>query len=224
MASPIAADAADEKFVLSTSRHFVEWLDRVGGSLALTTYQAGKLFLIGLKDKARLAVFERTFERCMGLGVSPNGRSFALATQYQLLRFDNLLPPQGKKDDFDALFVPHIAWITGDLDMHDVTMGADARPVFVNTLFSCLATVSDGYSFRPVWRPSFISRLAAEDRCHLNGLADRERPPALCHAGRGERRGRWLARPPHERRRAHGRGERRDDRRGTVDAAFAAAA
>ncbi|MFZ1728397.1 MAG: TIGR03032 family protein [Albidovulum sp.] len=33
------------------------------------------------------------------------------------------------------------------------------------------APSSDGHSFRPIWRPSFISRLAAEDRCHLNGLA-----------------------------------------------------
>jgi uncharacterized protein (TIGR03032 family) len=27
------------------------------------------------------------------------------------------------------------------------------------------------YSFKPLWRPPFISRLAAEDRCHLNGMA-----------------------------------------------------
>ena len=36
--------------------------------------------------------------------------------------------------------------------------GADGRPVFVNTLFACLATVSDGYSFSPLWKPPFISR------------------------------------------------------------------
>ncbi|MFN2169404.1 MAG: TIGR03032 family protein, partial [Anaerolineae bacterium] len=41
----------------------------------------------------------------------------------------------------------------------------------VNTLFSCLATTSECYSFAPLWQPPFISRLAAEDRCHLNGLA-----------------------------------------------------
>ncbi len=43
--------------------------------------------------------------------------------------------------------------------------------VFVNTLFSCLARASTEHSFVPVWKPSFISKLAAEDRCHLNGLA-----------------------------------------------------
>ncbi|MCX7301351.1 MAG: TIGR03032 family protein, partial [Rhodobacterales bacterium] len=69
------------------------------------------------------------------------------------------------------VYAPHATWITGDLDIHDIGIGADNRPVFANTLFNCLATVADGHSFRPVWRPPFISRLAAEDRCHLNGLA-----------------------------------------------------
>ena len=64
-----------------------------------------------------------------------------------------------------------LEWVTGDLDAHDVGFASDGRPLFVNTLFSCLATVSDGHSFRPLWTPPFISRLAPEDRCHLNGLA-----------------------------------------------------
>lgn len=71
----------------------------------------------------------------------------------------------------DAVCAPHQSWITGDLDIHDVALDAGGRPVFVNTLFNCLASLSEGYSFRPLWRPPFISRLAAEDRCHLNGLA-----------------------------------------------------
>ena len=108
----------------------------------------------------------------MGLGVHPSGRSFALATQYQVLRFDDVLPSgDGTSGEHDAVYVPHLSWITGDLDAHDVVMPADFRPVFVNTLVSCLAGVSDGFSFRPVWRPPFVTRLAPEDRCHLNGLA-----------------------------------------------------
>jgi uncharacterized protein (TIGR03032 family) len=50
-------------------------------------------------------------------------------------------------------------------------MMRDGRPVFVNTLYSCLATVDEKHSFAPLWHPRFISRLAAEDRCHMNGLA-----------------------------------------------------
>jgi uncharacterized protein (TIGR03032 family) len=116
-------------------------------------------------------VFERTFERCMGIGVCPGARSFLLATRYQIFRFDNVLPPGGKQGEHDALFVPHQAWITGDLDVHDVGLSANGRPLFVNTLFSCLAEPSEGFSFRPRWTPPFITKLAAEDRCHLNGVA-----------------------------------------------------
>src|ERR1700742_253776 len=90
-----AVPAAQEKFALTSSRHFPEWLARMKASLAFTTYQAGKLFLLGLKRDGRLAVFERTFARCMGLGVHPSGRSFALATEYQLYRFDNVVPAGG---------------------------------------------------------------------------------------------------------------------------------
>ncbi len=174
--SPSSPDTAtartpDEKFVLTSSRHFPEWLARTGASLAFTTYQAGKVFFIGLKGEGRLAVFERSFARCMGLGVAADGRSLVLATQYQLLRFDNVVSSGKSSGDNDAVFSPHLAWITGDLDVHDVAVAADGRPVFVNTLFSCIATVSEGYSFRPLWRPPFICRLAPEDRCHINGLA-----------------------------------------------------
>ena len=87
----------------------------------------------------------------------------------------NVLQPGQAQDGYDACYAPHQSWITGCLDVHDIGFGPDARPVFVNTLFNCIATVSDGYSFRPVWRPSFISRLAAEDR----GVAAAAFAPAM---------------------------------------------
>jgi uncharacterized protein (TIGR03032 family) len=167
----MAEEAPAEKFALSTSRGFESWLARSGGSLAFTTYQAGKFFLLGLKPDGKLAVFERTFARCMGLGVSPDARALLLATHYQLYRFDNAIPPGQQQGAHDAVYVPRVSWITGDLDIHDVAFNAEGRPVFVNTLFGCLAEASDGWSFKPLWKPPFISKLAPEDRCHLNGLA-----------------------------------------------------
>jgi uncharacterized protein (TIGR03032 family) len=56
------------------------------------------------------------------------------------------------------------------------------RNNFVNTLFSCLATLSPTHAFRVFWKPPFISKLAAEDRCHLNGLAMRDGVPAYATA------------------------------------------
>jgi uncharacterized protein (TIGR03032 family) len=79
---------------------------------------------------------------------------------------------QGQQQDgYDRLYVPQVGYTTGDLDIHDMAVEANGRLVFVNTLFGCLATLSPSHSFKPLWRPSFISKLAAEDRCHLNGLA-----------------------------------------------------
>jgi uncharacterized protein (TIGR03032 family) len=94
-----------------------------------------------------------------------------MSTLYQLWRFDNSLPPGQTYQDYDRCYVPQLAWTTGDVDIHDIGLDREGRPLFVNTLFSCLATVSDSHSFKPLWKPPFISRLAAEDRCHLNGLA-----------------------------------------------------
>lgn len=158
-------------FTISASRGFTDWLASAGGAIAFTTYQAGKIFLLGLKSDGTLSVFERSFPRVMGLAIGPNGRSLFLASQIQIYRFDNILPQGQTQGAHDAVLSPHANWITGDLDIHDMSLGPDGRPIFVNTLFNCLATVDDGHSFRPLWRPPFISRLVAEDRCHLNGLA-----------------------------------------------------
>lgn len=163
------------KLEIAGSRQFNGWLAEQQVSLAFTTYQAGKLFLIGLQPNGELSIFERTFNRSMGLW--KQGSSLYLSSLYQLWRFENALEPGQVAEGYDGLYVPQVGYITGDLDIHDITVDAQGQLVFVNTLFSCLATVSDRHSFIPLWHPPFISRLAAEDRCHLNGLALRDGQP-----------------------------------------------
>ncbi len=94
-----------------------------------------------------------------------------MSVLYQLWRFQNALQPGQVHNGYDCLLVPQVGYITGDLDVHDVAVDKTGKIIFVNTLFGCLATVSEEHSFIPLWQPPFISRLAAEDRCHLNGLA-----------------------------------------------------
>ena len=154
---------------ITGSRQLTAWLAEHKLSFTFTTYQAGKLFLIGLNNDGRLSVFERTFNRCMGLVA--HGRSLWMSTLYQLWRFENSLDAGQQYQGYDALYVPRLAYTTGDLDIHDLGIDAAGEPLFVNTLFGCLARPSATASFVPLWRPPFISRLAAEDRCHLNGLA-----------------------------------------------------
>ena len=161
--------AGPSPFECQASRQFAEWLFEHNASLAFTTYQAGRLFLLGLQPNGRLDIFNRSFERCMGLSVS--AQSLWLSSLYQFWRFENALEPGQTHNGYDRLYVPQVAYTTGDIDVHDVGLDQNHRPVFVNTLFSCLATVSETHSFEPIWRPHFVSALAAEDRCHLNGLA-----------------------------------------------------
>jgi uncharacterized protein (TIGR03032 family) len=162
-------DSAVPQFELSTSRQFPNFLAEQQISLAFTTYQAGKLFLLGLKPDGQIAVSERTLARCMGMVASAG--ELHVATLYQIWRFRNVLEAGVLHDGHDALYAPRISWVTGDLDVHDLGLLPNGRPVFANTLFSCVATVSESHSFVPIWQPRFISKLAAEDRCHLNGLA-----------------------------------------------------
>ena len=161
--------AATPQLEFMPSRQFPEWLAENRLSLCFSTYQAGKLFFIGLQPNGRLSIFERTFNRSMGLW--GDGQTLWMTSLYQLWRFENALQPGENHQGYDRLYVPQLAYTTGDIDAHDVAIDADGRPVVVNTLFSCLAAPSEAKSFRPVWQPPFVSRLLPEDRCHLNGLA-----------------------------------------------------
>jgi len=151
------------------SRLFATWLASTGASLALTSYQIGKLFLIGTDEAGQVKIFERTFDRTMALGVGPE--QFWLSSRYQIWRFQNFLDPGQQHEDHDAVFVPVTGHTTGDIDVHDIHLDGEGAPLFVATRFNCLATLSATASFRPIWTPPFIDRVAAEDRCHLNGLA-----------------------------------------------------
>ncbi|MBK8264196.1 MAG: TIGR03032 family protein [Nannocystis sp.] len=167
-------------FDLTASPGLPAWLAEQRLSLAFTTYQAGKLFLLGLTEDHQLAVHERSFSRCMGLHAA--AQTLWLATHYQLTRLENYLPPGQRHHGHDRLYVPTVSHTTGDLDVHDVAVDGQGRPIFVNTLFTCLATVSEAHSFRPLWRPPWITRLAPEDRSHLNGLAMEAGRPAYVTA------------------------------------------
>ncbi len=167
---------SDARLEILSSRGLPGWLNAQALSLAFTTYQAGKLFLLGVQPGGRLSLFERTFSRCMGLCAHDD--ALWLTTLFQVWRLENALPPGQEQNGHDRLYVPRVAYTTGDLDAHDLAVTSAGQVVFVNTLFSCLATLSERASFTPLWRPPFISRLAAEDRCHLNGLALEHGAPA----------------------------------------------
>ena len=170
-AESVPPSQAAPVFELFTSRGFESWLAARKASIAFTTYQVGKIFFLGLKPDGKLWVFNRDIGRCLGLAIA--GPDLWVTGDTQIYRFRDAMRAENPAvaGGPDALYVPQIAYFTGDLDAHDLAIDAGGQTVFVNTRFNCLATVSETHSFKPLWKPPFISRLAAEDRCHLNGVA-----------------------------------------------------
>ena len=170
--SPEAPKVEQPQASYSVSPGLPGWCATQGLSIAVTSYQSGKFYLLGRNpETGGLMVNERIFQKAMGLA-TPGPGTILLATLFQITRFENVLNDnQLANGKFDGLFVPRVLHTTGVLDAHDVGLLADGRVVFVNTSFNCLATVSDRHSFDEYWRPSFVSALVQEDRCHLNGLA-----------------------------------------------------
>ena len=140
--------------------------------MVLTTYQAGRVALIGFQG-GRVVPALREFDTPMGMAIA--GRAIALASRSEITLFANATElaahyPVGAPAGHDAIFLPRLRYCTGDLKVHDVGFGSDGV-WFVNTLFSCLCTAGSAFSFEPRWNPPFVSKLAGEDRCHLNGMA-----------------------------------------------------
>lgn len=186
-AGPITPAAGEPLLTVAADPGFTAWLARENVSFAASTYQTSRLLLIGRRANGRPAVFERLFERAMGLFVDAPRRNLWLSCQTQLWRFADVLETGALQDDSDCLYVPRQSWVTGDLDIHDLVVDGEGWPWFIATGLNCLATVDERYNVRPVWKPPFISALAAEDRCHLNGLALHEgRPRFVTVVGRSD--------------------------------------
>jgi len=193
-AAPGGGDAGSPATAISVSRGLGAWLAAQKCSLGFTSYQSGQLFLVGVTGDGTVSFHQQNFLRAMGLHARPN-RLFVGAL-YQIWRLENVLAPgQLANDRFDRLYVPRNAQTIGDVDIHEVAVDRGGRLVFVNTKYSCLATVSPTQGFAPIWKPRFISRLAAEDRCHLNGMAMEEGLPRYVTAvSRSDVTGGWRAR------------------------------
>jgi uncharacterized protein (TIGR03032 family) len=158
------------EFHYAQTESFVALLHQLRASLLVSTYQANKLLVLRAAQGG-MSTLVRTFDRPMGLAVD-SGR-IALGTRYQIWFLRNapdIAPRIEPAGMHDACFLPRSCHVTGDIAVHEMAWAGNELWV-VNTRFSCLCTLDPDYSFVPRWRPPFISALAAEDRCHLNGLA-----------------------------------------------------
>ncbi|MCY7382840.1 MAG: TIGR03032 family protein [Microcoleus sp. CAN_BIN18] len=172
----MAVNLVSEASEIVGDRDFPTWLTQQKISLACTTYQTSRLMFIGAHPEAnRISGFWRIFDRAMGLFCTPS--RIYLSSKYQLWQLDNVLAAGQLHQGCDRLYVPRIAYTTGDIDIHDVAVDSSGQVIFISTLLNCIATLSDSHSCKPLWKPGFISQYINEDRCHLNGLAMVEGKP-----------------------------------------------
>lgn len=172
-----AQEKSSEKPTLHASPSLGNWLQQVNGSLAFTTYQSARLFLLFAGENGQTMSQERIMGTAMGLAVDQKG--LWVSNQQQVWRMANVGPREFGENNFDAVFMPRRGYLLGGCDVHDLLanvsyQGEQHELLFVNTRFSCIAALDDYYNFRPVWKPDFISALGSGDRCHLNGMCERD--------------------------------------------------
>jgi uncharacterized protein (TIGR03032 family) len=143
-------------------------------SLAFSTYRANRLLFLSVDEQPNpsLKLHERLFDRPMGLHVA--GESIWMATRCQLWRLDNLLAPGELHEGGDRLYVPAASYTTGDINAHELVLGPDGQPIFVNTAFSCLAGIAPGGSFARTWAPAAAAAAPASPRRHRRQLHHRD--------------------------------------------------
>ncbi|MGI8738288.1 MAG: TIGR03032 family protein [Gammaproteobacteria bacterium] len=163
-------------------------------SLVISTYQAGKVIVVR-KDGDALNTHFRTFLRPMG--IAADTARLAIGGTNTVWYYRNVpavapkIEPAGRHD---ACYLPRRIHVTGDIDIHEMAYDRDGELWLVNTRFGCLCTVDPEHSFNPRWRSHFVSALAPEDRCHLNGLAMVDgRPKYVTALGATDTAGGWRA-------------------------------
>lgn len=170
-----------------------EILHGLGATIAISTYQAGKVIFISAKDNEHLVQLPRNFEKPMGIAIQEDKLAIATSDSVMVLRNAPRMAPNYPKlpKTYDALYLPRIQYFTGENDIHDLHWAGDQLWA-VNTRFSCLATLDDQYSFTPQWTPHFITKSEPTDQCHLNGVAFENNTPKYVTAlGATNKAGGW---------------------------------
>jgi uncharacterized protein (TIGR03032 family) len=144
-------------------------LSSLGVSLLVSTYQSGRLILCRA-DGNHLNSHFRMLPVPMGIAV--DATRVSVGTERRIVTYRNhpSAVPQLGDEKYDGCLLPLHVHVTGNIQVHELAYVEDELWA-VSTRFSCLVTFDDDHSFVPRWRPPFISALAAEDRCHLNGFA-----------------------------------------------------
>lgn len=157
------------------SVNIVELLKQMKSTIVMTTYQSGKIILMG-QDNNAFDICYKEFPRPMGMYA--NGSKIWAGLGHGIYQFSNFTGLTSNLEDgvFDACYMPQNIHFTADIDIHEMEYCNDEL-YFVNTKFSCLCIKDENSSFKPVWKPPFITFLQPTDKCHLNGFCTRDGEP-----------------------------------------------
>ncbi len=156
------------------SKSFPKILHKLKSTLIYSTYQAGKVIMISSANGDTITKYAKNFKRPMGIAVSEDSKQLAIASKSEIGIFSSnpvlaaSYPEQ--KEKYSHLYIPQSKFNTGIVDTHEIVWSEDEL-LITNTLFSSISKMSHRYHFDLYWKPDFISSLAPEDRCHLNGVA-----------------------------------------------------
>ncbi|GEM_PF-628782 len=165
----------EKDFNLQLDGGFRQFLREEKISLAFTTYEGGKLVIIGPGISGQTSITERNFERCMSLFVEDGEQreqNIWISTQHHMWQLENGIDIGDTfQQQWDRVYLPRMSFVTGGADIHEIVR-SQGELYGVITLYNCIARISptEKGSFSPYWKPPFIDNIVAEDRCHLNGM------------------------------------------------------
>lgn len=168
--------ANNNQIKFNYSKNLVNFLELTKLSLVMSNYQANKVMIIGAYN-GNLDIRYKNFQKPMGM-CATNGKIFA-GFKHMIWEFHNFENAAKKIDinrDYDACYLPLNIHITGNIDIHEMEY-LNNELYFINTQFSALCKLQSKNSFKPIWKPPFISELLPIDKCHLNGLCSRDNEP-----------------------------------------------
>jgi uncharacterized protein (TIGR03032 family) len=168
--------------------------DQLHISLLVSTYQAGKVIVVR-HDGGVLNTHFRSFAKPMGIAADHTRLTIGgTNTVWEYRNVPAVTRTLEPPDKHDACYVPRRLHVTGDIDIHEMAYDQHYDLWVINTRFCCLCTLDADHSFSPRWRPPFVSALAPEDRCHLNGLGMVDgRPRYVTALGTTDTPGGWRA-------------------------------
>ena len=169
---------------LEYDRHFMSWMLENRCGIILGAYKSNTIISLGAtrnrEDKPIMSLWLTDEARPMSL--CDHDGSIWVGSMMTLKRYAKHPYPVMEENvagvtPFDANYFPREIHVLNDIDMHDLRVNDEGKQFFVSALYSCVGVLSKRGSFKVYWQPPWISKIAAEDRCHLNGLCLDEGTP-----------------------------------------------